>query len=67
MPRPQRKSKSSEALKKVNDNPVLIAAIAQLFWSERKVPDLLFRSKAIKVSEIRIFEAQPFCMNSSMS
>lgn len=37
MPRPQRKSKSSEALKKVNDNAILIAAIAQLFWSERKV------------------------------
>jgi pre-mRNA-processing factor 6 len=37
VPRPQRKSKSSEALKKVNDNPILISAIAQLFWSERKV------------------------------
>ena len=37
VPRPQRKSKSSEALKKVNDNPTLIAAVANLFWSERKV------------------------------
>ena len=35
--RPQRKSKSSEALKKVNDNATLIAAVANLFWSERKV------------------------------
>lgn len=24
-------------MKKVNDNPVLIAAVANLFWSERKV------------------------------
>lgn len=37
VPRPQRKSKSSEALKKVNDDPVLIAAVARLFWNERKV------------------------------
>ena len=37
VPRPQRKSKSSEALKKVNDNATLIAAVANLFWSERKV------------------------------
>ena len=37
VPRPQRKSKSSEALKKVNADPVLIAAVALLFWNERKV------------------------------
>lgn len=37
-PRPQRKSKSTEALKRCNDDPHIIAAVAQLFWNDRKVP-----------------------------
>jgi len=36
-PRPQRKSKSTEALKRCNDDPHIIAAVAQLFWNDRKV------------------------------
>ena len=35
-PRPQRKSKSTEALKRCNDDPHIIAAVAQLFWNDRK-------------------------------
>jgi hypothetical protein len=36
-PRPQRKKKSSDALSAVNDDPHVIAAVAQLFWNDRKV------------------------------
>lgn len=36
-PRPQRKSKSAEALTRCNDDPHIIAAVAQLFWNDRKV------------------------------
>lgn len=38
VPRPQRKTKSAEALKKANDDAVLIAAVARIFWSERRYP-----------------------------
>ena len=34
--RPQQKAKSAEALKKANDDAVLIAAVARIFWNERK-------------------------------
>lgn len=36
-PRPMRKSKSSEALKKCNDDPHVIAAVAMLFKNDGKV------------------------------
>lgn len=36
-PRPQRKTKSSDALKKCDHDPHVIAAVAKLFWQERKV------------------------------
>ncbi|KAK9809995.1 hypothetical protein WJX72_003070 [[Myrmecia] bisecta] len=36
-PRPQRRSKSVDALKRCNDDPHIIAAVAQLFWNDRKV------------------------------
>jgi hypothetical protein len=36
-PRPQRRSKSLDALKRCNDDPHIIAAVAQLFWHDRKV------------------------------
>lgn len=36
-PRPQRKTKSADALKKTGDDPVIIVVIARLFWTERKV------------------------------
>ncbi len=36
-PRPQRRSKSVDALKRCNDDPHIIAAVAQLFWHDRKV------------------------------
>ena len=36
-PRPTRKSRSVDALKKSADNPVIICTVARLFWAERKV------------------------------
>jgi pre-mRNA-processing factor 6 len=35
--RPTRKSKSVDALKKSHDHPVVVCAVARLFWSEGKV------------------------------
>ena len=34
-PRPQRKSKSADALKRVTDSPLVVAAVAQLFVADR--------------------------------
>ena len=36
-PRPQRKSKSVDALKRCDQDPFVIAAVAKLFWQDRKV------------------------------
>jgi len=36
-PRPQRKTKSADALKRCDQDPAVIAAVAQLFWGDRKV------------------------------
>ena len=36
-PRPARRARSVDALKRCNDDPHIIAAIAQLFWHDRKV------------------------------
>ena len=36
-PRPARRNKSVDALKRCNDDPHIIAAVAQLFWNDRKV------------------------------
>ncbi|KAJ1980509.1 U4/U6 x U5 tri-snRNP complex subunit Prp1 [Dimargaris xerosporica] len=36
-PRAQRKGRSVDAMKKCQDDPILITAIARLFWSERKL------------------------------
>ncbi|KFM26937.1 Pre-mRNA-processing factor 6 [Auxenochlorella protothecoides] len=36
-PRPARRSRSVDALKRCNDDPAVVAAVAQLFWGERKV------------------------------
>jgi pre-mRNA-processing factor 6 len=36
-PRPQRKSRSVDALKKCNNDPLVISAVAQLFMSDHKV------------------------------
>lgn len=36
-PRPQRRAKSVDALKRCNDDPHIIAAVAQLFWHDRKI------------------------------
>ncbi|KAJ1928331.1 U4/U6 x U5 tri-snRNP complex subunit Prp1 [Tieghemiomyces parasiticus] len=36
-PRPQRKGRSVDAMKQCPDDPVLMTAIARLFWSERKL------------------------------
>nr|XP_010918430.1 protein STABILIZED1 [Elaeis guineensis]XP_010918431.1 protein STABILIZED1 [Elaeis guineensis] len=37
VPRPQRKSKSADALKRCDHDPHVIAAVAKLFWYDRKV------------------------------
>ncbi|KAJ3105219.1 hypothetical protein HDU97_008373 [Phlyctochytrium planicorne] len=36
-PRPQRKSRSMDALKKCENDPVVLVTIARLFWAERKI------------------------------
>lgn len=36
-PRPMRKTRSVDALKKSADNPVIICTVARLFWAERKI------------------------------
>ncbi|KAJ3196950.1 hypothetical protein HK101_006999 [Irineochytrium annulatum] len=36
-PRPQRKSRSMDALKKCENDPAVLVTVARLFWSERKV------------------------------
>lgn len=36
-PRPMRKTRSVDALKKSADNPIIICTIARLFWAERKI------------------------------
>ncbi|KAJ3116004.1 hypothetical protein HDU96_010652 [Phlyctochytrium bullatum] len=36
-PRPQRKSRSFDALKKCENDPVVLFTIARLFWAERKI------------------------------
>lgn len=36
-PRPQRKTKSTDALKKCDHDPHVIATVAKLFWNDRKV------------------------------
>ena len=36
-PRPTRKSRSVDALKKSRDDPLIICTVARLFWAERKI------------------------------
>ena len=36
-PRPTRKSRSADALRKATDDPLIICTVARLFWAERKV------------------------------
>ncbi|KAF7767988.1 hypothetical protein Agabi119p4_7231 [Agaricus bisporus var. burnettii] len=36
-PRPMRKTRSVDALKKSADNPIIICTVARLFWAERKI------------------------------
>ncbi|KAL0574605.1 U4/U6 x U5 tri-snRNP complex subunit Prp1 [Marasmius crinis-equi] len=36
-PRPQRKTRALDALKKSNDSPLVICTVARLFWAERKL------------------------------
>lgn len=37
VPRPQRKTKSADALKRCDHDPYVISAVAKLFWQDRKV------------------------------
>lgn len=36
-PRPTRKARSVDALKKSSDDPIIICTVARLFWAERKI------------------------------
>ena len=36
-PRAQRKAKSVDALKKCENDPIVIATVAMLFWDDRKI------------------------------
>ena len=36
-PRPARKARSVDALKKCQDDPIVICTVARLFWAERKI------------------------------
>lgn len=36
-PRPARKSRSADALRKASDDPLILCTVARLFWSERKI------------------------------
>ncbi|KAG2489786.1 hypothetical protein HYH03_011736 [Edaphochlamys debaryana] len=36
-PRPARKTKATDALKRCDNDPFVVAAVAQLFWADRKV------------------------------
>ena len=36
-PRPTRKTRSADALRKTKDNPLVICTVARIFWSERKI------------------------------
>ena len=36
-PRPQRKSRSLEAIKKVDNDPILFITVARIFWGERRL------------------------------
>ncbi|CAG8498054.1 301_t:CDS:10 [Ambispora gerdemannii] len=50
-PRPQRKSKSVDALKQCDNDPMVIATVARLFWFEGKVEKArTWFEKAIKVN-----------------
>jgi pre-mRNA-processing factor 6 len=35
--RPKRKTRSVDALKKANNHPLVLVAVARLFWAERKL------------------------------
>jgi len=53
-PRPQRKTKSVDALKKCDNDAIIIATIARLFWAERKVDKArTWFEKAVKVDPNR--------------
>lgn len=36
-PRPLRRVKSVDALKKVGEDPIILCTVARLFWAERKI------------------------------
>lgn len=36
-PRPTRKSRSADALRKSADDPLILSTVARLFWAERKI------------------------------
>ncbi|ORX89923.1 hypothetical protein K493DRAFT_288684 [Basidiobolus meristosporus CBS 931.73] len=50
--RPQRKSKSVDALKRCDNDPLVITTVARLFWSERKVDKArTWFGRAVKVDQ----------------
>lgn len=44
-PRPQRKAKCIEALKKCDNDPYILAAVAELFLMDRKVHQIILNLK----------------------
>ncbi|KAI8849423.1 PRP1 splicing factor, N-terminal-domain-containing protein [Chytridium lagenaria] len=57
-PRPQRKSRSMDALKKCENDPIVLVTIARLFWTERKIDKARnWFARAVKVNP-DLFEIQ---------
>lgn len=48
-PRPQRKTKSADALKRCDNDPHIQAAVAQLFWHDRKVRAGYLRAPPLEI------------------
>jgi pre-mRNA-processing factor 6 len=59
-PRPQRKTKSADALKRCDQDPAVISAVAQLFWADRKVDKARswFNRAALLAPEVGDYWAQ---------
>ncbi|KAJ3333929.1 Pre-mRNA-processing factor 6 [Blyttiomyces sp. JEL0837] len=50
-PRPQRKARSMDALKKCENDPLVLVTVARLFWAERKIEKARnWFSRAVKVN-----------------
>lgn len=51
-PRPTRKSRSADALRKAADDPLIISTVARLFWAERKIEKARqWFERAVKINQ----------------